>query len=396
MKFNTLNDFDHLQGQLVLVRVDFNVPIKHGKIQDNSRIHAHIPTISELVEKGAKVVLVSHLGRPKNQEAEFSLLPVANELEKIIEQPVSFCSSLDRDVINQAELALKPGGILMLQNIRFFEGETENDTFLASMLSEDIALYVNDAFASSHRSHSSVDAICKFVGKKAVGRLMEKELRNLTAVELFKKEKKKIAVVASGAKVSTKLGLLKNLVESVDDIFIAGAMANTFIAAKGNEVGTSLFESEMFDSVKQIEEKAAANNCKLHLPVDTICAYEMKEDSEIISTSIESVPASMMILDAGPKTVEAWLEALKSHDLILLNGPLGVFEVSPFDRGSKEFFTGLKELSGYKVAGGGDTIFAIKKVDANDSFDFVSTGGGALLEALEGRTLPGINAVLED
>lgn len=191
MNYNTLSDFENLNNQLVLVRVDFNVPTKFGVIQDNSRIKAHIPTIKNLVEKGARVVLMSHLGRPKHKEAELSLLPVANELEKLMGQPVSFCSSLDRDVINQAELSLKAGGILMLENIRFFDGETDNDTFLASMLSEDISIYVNDAFASSHRSHASVDAICKFVGKKAVGLLMEQELRNLKAIELFKKEKKK-------------------------------------------------------------------------------------------------------------------------------------------------------------------------------------------------------------
>lgn len=395
MKFNTLNDFNNLQSQLVLVRVDFNVPIKHGVIQDNSRIQAHIPTIENLIAKGAKVVLMSHLGRPKAQEPEFSLKPVADELEKILEKPVSFCSSLDRATINQAELALKPGGVLILENIRFFEGETSNDTFLASMLSEDISLYVNDAFASSHRSHASVDAICKFISQKAVGMLMEKELRNLTAIELFKKEKKKIAVIASGAKVSTKLGLLENLVDCADDIFIAGAMANTFIAANGNEVGTSLFEENMLDDAKRVTEKAKKSNCNIHLPTDVICAYEIKEDSEIISTSTDTVPASMMILDAGPKTVASWTEKLKAHDFILMNGPLGVFEVNPFDKGTNELFKNLKELSGYKVAGGGDTLFAIKKSNAEESFDFVSTGGGALLEALEGKTLPGIQAILD-
>ena len=393
MNYKTIKDFDNLNNALVLVRVDFNVPIKYGVIQDNTRIKAHIPTIQALTEKGARVVLLSHLGRPKNQEKELSLLPVANELEKLIEKPVSFCSSLDRDIINKAELTLKQGDILMLENIRFFEGETENDTFLASMLSEDISLYVNDAFASSHRSHSSVDAICNFVPQKAVGLLMEKELRNLNSVELFKKEQKKIAVVASGAKVSTKLDLLKNLVKFADDIFIAGAMANTFLAAQGYEVGTSLHEKDMFDNANDILKAAEESNCNIHLPEDVVCAYELKEGADLIVSKVDNIPASMMVLDAGQKTVSSWLAKLESHDLILMNGPLGVFEKTPFDKGTNEFFAGLKYLSGYKIAGGGDTIFAIHKAQAAESFDFISTGGGALLEALEGKLLPGIKAL---
>lgn len=393
MKFNTISNFDSLQNILVLVRVDFNVPIKYGVIQDNSRIKAHIPTIKALTEKGARVVLMSHLGRPKAQETEFSLLPVANELEKLIGQPVSFCSSLDKNVINKAELTLKAGGILMLENIRFFEGETKNDTFLASMLSEDISVYVNDAFASSHRSHTSVDAICKFVNQKAVGILMEQELKNLVKVEEFKKSNKKIAVISSGAKVSTKIGLLENLIDCADDIFIAGAMANTFFAALGYEVGTSLFEEDMIETAKDILAKAKNADCNIHLPVDAVCAYELKENAESITTTIDNVPASMMILDAGEKTVENWTEALKQHDLILMNGPLGVFEKAPFDKGTNALFANLKSLPAYKVAGGGDTIFAINKADANDSFDFISTGGGALLESLEGKELPGIKAI---
>lgn len=394
MKYKTLNDFDNLHNVLVLVRVDFNVPMKNGIIQDNTRILAHIPTINNLVEKGARIVLLSHLGRPKNKEPELSLLPIADELEKQINKPITFCSSLEKETINQAELSLKPGGILMLENIRFFEGETSNDTFLASILSEDISVYVNDAFASSHRSHTSVDAICKFVSQKAVGLLMEKELQNLDSIDKFKKDGKKIAVISSGAKVSTKLGLLENLLSSADDIFIAGAMANTFFASNGNEVGTSLFEKDMMGSAKDIIKKAIDNNCTIHLPVDAICAYELKENAETIETSVEEVPASMKILDAGEKTIDLWIEKLKNHDLIIINGPLGVFEVTPFNNGTNELFRRLKSLDGYKVAGGGDTIFAINKANQKDSFDFISTGGGALLEALEGKQLPGIKAIL--
>jgi phosphoglycerate kinase len=261
------------------------------------------------------------------------------------------------------------------------------------MLSEDISVYVNDAFASSHRSHTSVDGICKFVKEKAVGLLMEQELKNLNKIDGFKAEGKKIAVISSGAKVSTKIGLLENLIDCADDIFIAGAMANTFFAALGYEVGTSLFEEDMIDTAKDILAKAKTADCNIHLPVDAVCAYELKENANTISTSVDNIPASMIILDAGEKTVAKWSEDLKQHDLILMNGPLGVFEKAPFDKGTNDLFTALKDMPGYKVAGGGDTIFAINKAQAQESFDFISTGGGALLEALEGKELPGIKAI---
>jgi len=395
MNYNTLSNFENLQGQLVLVRVDFNVPMNNGKILDNARIQAHLPTIQSLTEKGARVALMSHLGRPKHKEPELSLLPIANELEKLLEHPVSFCSGVEKQFVDQAKAALKPGGVLVLENIRFFDGETENDTFLASMLSNDVSLYVNDAFASSHRAHASVDAICRFVKQKAVGLLMEEELRNLNIIGKFKQEKKKVAVISSGAKISSKLGLLHNLLDYADDIFIAGAMANTFIASQGHEVGASKYEYNMIDEAKNILEESASKNCKVHLPTDLVCSYELKSDVEPITVKADSIPASMMALDTGLETVTNWIEKLKEHDLILINGPLGVFEVSPFDNGTNELFKQLHDLGGYKVAGGGDTLFAIHKSDTEGSFDFISTGGGALLEALEGKTLPGIKAILD-
>lgn len=390
MNFNTLNNFTNLQGQLVLVRVDFNVPLKNGIVLDNSRIMAHIPTINSLIEKGAKVVLMSHLGRPKSQEKEFSLFPIANELEKVLKVAVSFCSSVEKDVINQAKLSLKSGDILLLENLRFFDGETTNDTFLASMLSQDIALYVNDAFASSHRAHASVSAICKFVNQKAVGLLMEKELANLQIIAKYRAEGKKIAVIASGAKVSTKLHLLEELTKLADDIFIGGAMANTFFAQQGLQVGTSLIEPDMFKNVESITTKAIANNCNIHLPTDVVCAYEITENTPTETFESNNVPESMKILDMGKTTIKTWLNKLTEHDLIIVNGPLGVFEVKPFNNGTTELFEGLEKISAYKIAGGGDTIFAIKQSDTQSSFNFVSTGGGALLESLEGKTLPGL------
>ncbi|HAG53376.1 MAG TPA: phosphoglycerate kinase [Alphaproteobacteria bacterium] len=395
MNYKTLSNFENLQGQLVLVRVDFNVPMNNGKILDNARIQAHLPTIKNLTDKGARVVIISHLGRPTNNEPELSLLPIANELEKLLDQSVSFCSGIDKQFIDQAKAALKPGKVLILENIRFFDGETDNDTFLASMLSNDVSLYVNDAFASSHRSHTSVDAICKFVKQKAVGMLMEEELRNLNIIDKFKQEQKKIAIISSGAKISTKLGLLRNLLDYADDVFIAGAMANTFIASQGYEVGTSKHEEDMLKEAKAIIEQAADNNCQIHLPTDVVCSYEPKSDLEPTAVSIDNIPASMMALDTGSETVANWIEKLKEHDLILINGPLGVFEVSPFDNGTNELFKQLNELGGYKVAGGGDTLYAIHKSGTEASFDFISTGGGALLEALEGKMLPGIKAITE-
>ncbi len=397
MTFNTLDDMD-FAGKTALIRVDINVPIENGRVSDATRIDRVLPTIRHVIEAGGKAVLLAHLGRPKGARVpEFSLAPLRAVLEERLGHPVAFAEDCVGVPAKKAVAAMRPGDVVLLENTRFHPGEEKNDKMLAAAMSALGDIYVNDAFSAAHRAHSSTEAIAHS-RPSCAGRLMEAELNALEAA--LGNRAKPVAAIVGGAKVSTKLDLLSNLIEKVDHLIIGGGMANTFLAAQGLEIGTSLAERDMTETAREIIAKAKEQGCTLHLPVDIVVAREFAAGAAHETLPADACPADAMILDAGPQSVAAMTELFAQCKTLVWNGPLGAFEIAPFDTATTEAARAAAALTAdgklTSVAGGGDTVAALNKAGVADQFSYVSTAGGAFLEWLEGKTLPGVAALMQD
>jgi len=391
--FPTLDDAV-LKGKRVLVRVDLNVPMENGRITDSTRIDRILANIREISSKGGKVIILSHLGRPQGPEPETSLKPVAVALEHELGRMVSFASDCVGEVAKSAVNALRDGDILLLENTRFHPGETKNDPAFVDALAELGDLYVNDAFSTAHRAHASTEGIAHKLPAYA-GRTMQLELEMLTS--MLAHPDRPLAAIVGGAKVSTKLELLGNLMRRVDYLFIGGGMANTFLAASGKAIGKSLCELQLADVARKIQADADAANCQLVLPVDAIVAAKLEPNASVRAVDIDSVGENDVILDIGPRSISKVVGVLAAARTVVWNGPVGAFEVPPFDTGTiaiakvAALLTKVNALE--TIAGGGDTIAALNKADAYNDFTYVSTAGGAFLEWLEGKLLPGVEAL---
>jgi phosphoglycerate kinase len=391
----TIRDFDP-QGKRVLVRVDFNVPIEDGKVKDDSRIRAALPTIHYLLEHGASVVLMSHLGRPKGKVVESARLrPVAQRLSGLLRMPVPITGDPLGIGTRDAVARLKPGQVLMLENLRFHSEEESNDDEYAKTLASYGEIFVNDAFGTAHRAHASTVGVTHYLPAYA-GLLMEREIEALSS--LLESVEHPFAAVIGGAKVSSKIAVLQNLMETVDVFLIGGGMANTFLVAKGNTVGKSLLEREHVDDARQILEKAEKKKVEFLLPTDVVVAKEVTRGAEHKVVLINKIPNSWSAVDIGPQTTEAFKDALATAKTVFWNGPLGVFEVPTFGDGTRSvgrFLAARADEGVTVIVGGGDSIAALEELGLTDKMTHISTGGGASLEFLEGRELPGI-AVLKD
>ena len=394
--FKTIDDLD-VAGKRVLVRVDFNVPMVDGRVSDATRIERSLPTIRDLAARGARVVLLSHFGRPKGRRvAEMSLAPVAPALDAALDgSPVAFAPDCVGPAAAAAVAALADGGILLLENLRFHPGEEANDPAFARDLAALGDLYVNDAFAVSHRAHASVEALARLL-PAAAGRLMQAELENLAAA--LTAPARPLAVVIGGAKISTKLALLGNLAETADTLIVGGGMANTFLHALGVDVAASLCEHDLAETARAILERAHAAGCEVVLPIDATVAERLATGAASRTVPIKQVPAGHMILDVGPATVRDLSARLGACRTLVWNGPLGCFEVPPFDAGTNAVAAKAAALTRehhlLSVAGGGDTVAALAHAGVLDDFSYVSTAGGAFLEWLEGKPLPGVEALV--
>lgn len=392
--FNTIDDMD-LDGKVVLVRVDINVPVENGQVSDATRIEKIVPTIKDIQAKGGIPVLMAHFDRPKGQKVpSMSLQQLVPALESALGQTVKFSDEAIGGPAKRAVADLKAGDILLLENTRFYPGEESNDPTFAASVAALGQVYINDAFSAAHRAHASTEGIAKLL-PSAAGRLMEAELKALDAA-LGAPERPVVAIVG-GAKVSTKLELLTNLIEKVEHLVIGGGMANTFLVAQGIEVGKSLAERDMADTAREILAKSKTAGCTIHLPVDIVVAREFKAHAETETLPADQCPADAMILDAGPQTVAAIRKVFEASRTLIWNGPLGAFEIPPFDMATNAAAREAAELTRagklISVAGGGDTVAALNKAGVSGDFTFISTAGGAFLEWMEGKTLPGVAAL---
>jgi phosphoglycerate kinase len=392
--FRTLDDLS-VAGQRVLVRSDLNVPMKDGKVTDSTRIERSAETLRALSAKGAKVIVLSHFGRPKGKRSvEFSLQPLVGPLGEALGRKVAFAGDCIGAPAENAVKALRDGEVLLLENLRFHDAEEANNQDFARQLAALGDLYVNDAFSCAHRAHASTEAIARLL-PAAAGLLMQAELSHLQAA--LEHPKRPVMAVVGGAKVSTKLDLLGNLVAKVDCLVIGGGMANTFLFAQGAEIGKSLAERDLAETARAILKKAAARNCRILLPVDAVTAAEFKANSPTRTVSALQVPADQMILDVGPQSVAAINAEMAQCKTLVWNGPLGAFETPPFDQATmavaREAARLTKSGALLSVAGGGDTVAALAQAGVEESFSYVSTAGGAFLEWLEGKDLPGVAAL---
>jgi phosphoglycerate kinase len=392
--FRTLDDVD-VAGKRVLLRADLNVPMSDGRVTDRTRLERLAPTILELADKGARVLVTSHFGRPKGARvSEMSLAPVADELAAVLARPVAFAADCVGDAAIEASGRLADGDILVLENSRFHTGEEANDPAFSKSLASLADIYVNDAFSAAHRAHASTEGVAHHLPAYA-GRLMQAELDALNRA-LASPERPVMAIVG-GAKIATKLDLLGNLVGRVDQLVIGGGMANTFLNAMGIDVGASLCEHEMAETAREILVRAAEIGCEVILPSDAVIAPEFKAGAPSKAVPVDAVPPDQMILDVGPETVTGLAARLTEVRTLVWNGPLGAFEVPPFDAGTAALARAAAELTEagalLSVAGGGDTVAALNHARVADRFSYVSTAGGAFLEWLEGKALPGVKAL---
>ena len=386
----TMNDVD-VKGKRVFVRVDFNVPMENSEITDDTRIRAAIPTIKQLVESGAKVILASHLGRPKGEVNEdMRLTQVGAHLSELMGKPVTkLDESIGADVEN-AVATMQEGDIVLLENVRFHKGEEKNDEELSKSFAKLADLYVNDAFGAAHRAHASTEGIAKHVPAVS-GLLMEKEL-DVLGKALSNPERPFTAIIG-GAKVKDKIGVIENLLDKVDHLIIGGGLSFTFTKAQGHSIGKSLLEEDKIELAKSFIEKAKEKGVQLHMPIDAVVANEFSKDAETKVVSIEEIPEEWMGLDIGPKTAEHYASIIKESKLIIWNGPMGVFEMDKFANGTKTVAQAMAETEGYTIIGGGDSAAAVEKFEVASQMDHISTGGGASLELMEGKALPGIVAL---
>jgi len=392
MTWKTLDDMD-LGGKVVLTRVDINVPVQDGHVTDDTRIRRIVPTIRDILARGGKPVLVAHFGRPKGQVVpEMSLRVTLPALEAALGQSVIFADA-DADA-TQAIAAMGTGEVLLLENIRFHPGEEKNNPALAQHLADLADIYCNDAFSAAHRAHASTEGVARLLPSCA-GRLMEAELTALEAA--LGNPARPVVAVVGGAKISTKLDLLSNLVEKVDTLVIGGGMANTFLAADGLDVGKSLCEHDLAGRAREIMAKAQATGCEILLPSDVVVAHEFAEGAEHTTVAATAVPGDCMILDAGADTVARIAAAFEDAKTLIWNGPLGAFEITPFDRATVAAAKLAADLTDrgrlISVAGGGDTVSALNTAHVAERFTYISTAGGAFLEWMEGKTLPGVAAL---
>jgi phosphoglycerate kinase len=384
MPFRTLDDIGDVHGKRVLVRADLNVPMQDGRVSDDTRLRAALPTVAELADRGAKVLILSHFGRPKGgPDPKYSLAPVADALAAVLGRPVAF------DATDLAD-----GGIAVLENTRFNPGEETNDPAYVADLAKLGDFYVNDAFSAAHRAHASTEGLAHVLPAFA-GRSMQAELQALE--KALGNPERPVAAVVGGAKVSSKLDVLMNLVSRVDHLIIGGGMANTFLAARGIDVGKSLCEHDLKDTALAILDRAEAARCTVHLPYDVVVATEFRANPPTRTVNVHEVAADEMILDIGPAAVEALADVLKTCRTLVWNGPLGAFETEPFDRATVALAQTAAALTDagslVSVAGGGDTVAALNQAGVADRFSFVSTAGGAFLEWMEGKPLPGVEAL---
>jgi phosphoglycerate kinase len=396
-RFRTLDDLPNdLTGKVALVRVDLNLPMNEGRASDVTRVEASAPTILELADAGAKVLLLAHFGRPKGERySTMSTSVVQGDVERVLGREVMFISEVAGPVVEQSVAILRPGDIGLLDNVRFWPGEEKNDSDFARAIAANGDFYVNDAFSAAHRAHATTEGITHFLPSYA-GRAMEKELTALDAA--LGNPEQPVAAVVGGAKVSTKLAVLENLVGRVQHLIIGGGMANTFLAARGVDVGKSLCEHDLTATANAIMDKADHAGCTVHLPYDVVVAKEFAANPPSVRTcNVHEVAADEMILDVGPQAVEALADVLKTCRTLVWNGPLGAFETPPFDDATNALARTAAALtqdgSLVSVAGGGDTVAALNHAGVAGDFTYVSTAGGAFLEWMEGRELPGVKAL---
>ncbi|WP_339214010.1 phosphoglycerate kinase [Ornithinibacillus sp. FSL M8-0202] len=386
----TVKDLD-LKGKKVFCRVDFNVPMKDGEVTDDTRIKAALPTITYLSEQGAKVILASHLGRPKGQAVdELRLDAVAKRLSDLIGKEVVKTDSVYGSEVDEAISGLQDGDLLLLENVRFEAGEEKNDPALAEAFANMADVYVNDAFGAAHRAHASTAGIAEKL-TSAAGFLMEKELSVLG--KALENPDRPFTAIIGGAKVKDKIGVIDNLLDKVDNLIVGGGLAYTFVKAQGHEIGKSLLEEDKIDLAKEFMKKAEEKGVNFVLPEDVVVADDFSEEANTKIVSTSEIPSDWEALDIGPKTREKYAQLVKNSKLVIWNGPMGVFELNVFANGTKAVAEALAETEGYTVIGGGDSAAAVEKFDLAEKMDHVSTGGGASLEFMEGKVLPGVEAL---
>jgi phosphoglycerate kinase len=389
----TIEDLD-IKGKRVFIRADFNVPLDDNMvITDDSRIRSTLPTINYAIDEGAKVILASHLGRPKGKpDPRFSLAPVAKRLQRLLNKEVLFSTDSIGSQVEGMASKMKEGGVLLLENLRFHPGEEKNDESFAKSLAKLADVYVNDAFGAAHRAHASTAGITKFL-PSAAGFLLKKEIEYLKGV--VENPVRPFVAILGGAKVSGKIGVLENLANKVDKVIVGGGMAYTFIKAMGFEIGDSLVEADMLDFAKGIMDKLRKNNVKFYLPVDSVIAQSLEPGAETKIVTTQEIPRGWRALDIGPASVKLFSEALQDAKTIIWNGPMGVFEIDAFSRGTYAIAHSVADAYALTIVGGGDTDYAVHRAGVSDAITFVSTGGGASLQLLEGKDLPGISALTD-
>lgn len=393
----TLDDFD-FKNKKALIRVDFNVPLDaDGNVSDATRIEAAKPSIIKVLEDGGSCILMSHLGRPKNKEAEFSLGQIVDKVEEIIGVQIKFVDDCIGATAKEKADTLAPGEVLLLENLRYYPEEKAGDVDFAKTLSTYGDIYVNDAFGTAHRAHASTAVIAQFFeNSKCFGRLLASEIENVNKV--LQTGLSPVTAIIGGAKVSSKITVIENILEKIDHLIIGGGMAFTFVKAQGGSIGNSLVEEDKMDLALEILQKAAAKNVQVHLPIDTVATQEFSNDGETKVVPIDNIPDGWMGLDAGLESIDKFNEVILNSKTILWNGPVGVFELPTFAVGTKSVGVAIAASTAkgaFSLVGGGDSVAAVKQFDLAHQVSYVSTGGGAMLEMLEGKTLPGIQAILD-
>ena len=390
----TIDQFN-FKDKKALVRVDFNVPIDNNRVTDNSRIMAAKDTIDKVCNDGGSCILVSHLGRPQAAEKKYSMLNILCEVEAVFNRKVI----LSKDIIGHDSTSkaknLKSGQILLLENVRFHEGETQGDIRFAEELSKLADCFINDAFGTAHRAHASTTLVAQFFKDKFFGKCLESEVKSIRKV--LKNGEKPVLAILGGAKISTKIPILKNIIKIADHIIIGGGMAFTFAKALGGKIGLSIHEDSMLETAKDILDSSTENNVKIHLPIDVVCSIEFSNSSTRKIFDIMNIDNNFQGMDAGPKSLDLFKNVVLNAKTILWNGPLGVFEFSNFSNGTKmlgKFISNSTKNGAFSLVGGGDSVSAVKKLNIESQMSYVSTGGGAMLESLEGKNLPGISALL--
>ena len=390
---NTIDQFSFLEKKAI-IRVDFNVPLNNGEVTDNSRIIAASPTIKKIISDGGSCILMSHLGRPKGIDPKLSMVNILKEVEHVLSSEILLSKDVVGPDAKSKSKNLKQGEILLLENLRFHNEEKEGDSVFAEELSKLADCYINDAFGTAHRAHASTTIIAQFFEHKFFGKLLEKEVLSIDKV--MKSGEKPVLAILGGAKISTKIPIVENIMDVVDHVIIGGGMSFTFAKALGGSIGNSIHEDEMINTALDILQAAKNKNVKIHLPVDVVCSTEFSNDGEQNIFDIDKIPGNFEGMDAGPKSLEIFKEVILNSKTILWNGPVGVFEFSNYSNGTKSVGDAVArstENGAFSLVGGGDSVAAVKKFNLQNRVSYVSTGGGAMLESLEGKKLPGISAL---